>query len=457
MARRVSIRPTNPDVRAGDFVELELTIETDEPFHADGIRITVAIWEGWKIGSGKTAIGDERRVLDDTLHVPAPDPIPAGRSSFRRSIIIPADCPPTHDTTPSFCFARVQGFVDRDWRGPLGSTWWLDIRRPTTDEIVREPAVGRSQLGDLEVSLASTRLARGEPVIGWLNAKTPHRGDLAVEVGLDALTIVGSRAEPERYPWRRRSFVIPAALVDRAVPFELLLPATMPPTFSAGTQVRTWSLVVRAPGGLLGEGPRVEIPLEVVDPIHAPPQLAADAPALGQEPLAATFAAFAAARAWQQPAQPLALREYGLMRPWATQGDGVVELELGCVYIDGEGLALVSRARFPSLGVGLDVERSSWLRELLTSDLEAGVPAWDRSHHVKATNPAGAAAHLRRVVPALVSATSLGTLVHWSDTMIAFLRPIEWLAPDELEKVAAELTLVARAHAADGGPAGPYR
>ena len=454
---RVTIRPTNPDVRAGDVVELELAIDTDEPVHADGIRITVAIWEGWRIGSGKTARGEERRVLDEEFRVPTPDPIPAGHTTLRRSVTIPADCPPTHDTTPAFCFARVQGFVDHGWRCPTGSTWWLDIRRPTHEVIVRQPAVHRSPLGDLEVSIASTRLARGEPVIGWVNAKTPHRSDLPVEVGLDATTTLVSRAKPERYPWRRRTFVIPAGLVDHAMPFELLLPATMPPTFSAGTQQRAWSLVCRAPGGLLGRGPRVEIPLEVVDPAVAPPQIAADAPALGSEPLAATFAAFAAARQWQQPAQPLALREYGLMRPWVTRVDGSVELEIGCVYVDGEGFALASRARFPALGLGLSVERSSWIRELLTSDVEAGVPAWDRTHHVEATNPAGAAAHLRRVVPVLVAATSLGALVHWSDTTIEFLRPIEWVEADELAKVASELTLVARTNGPEGGPVAPYR
>ncbi len=443
-------------VCAGESLAITLVIEAPSAIDFERLEIELRGNEEWAVGSGNSRIAHAACFFDQTVTVHERGTLPAGRHEFHASFTLPSNSPPTHDTTPALVWLRGRGRMIRAFpSSDLACTSWFDLRRTTRGPIERIPTVVR--IDELAVSVASRRLAIGESIVGWISTAIPHTKPLEVVVQLLASTdLLGPQnAGAPRFPWRRMTVFVPA--VDQPVPFELALPTAMPPTFTSLTHARDWVLVVRTPGRLWRAGHSVQVFLEIFDVVGTQAPAPVVAPEIGRRRISAVFAEFARARDWQVHELLEHDDQLGILRPAVGRIDGQLVFELACAY-GPDGMLVTARAEYPSLALGLVVEPSSPLRELLTHDIDADHPAWDRTHHVEATEPAAAAALLHAVVPELVAATSLGELLRWTDTAIVFTRAAAWLEADELARMATALDSVAHAITATlATPPQPYR
>ncbi|MEO8703017.1 MAG: hypothetical protein ABI867_23425 [Kofleriaceae bacterium] len=427
----VALALVAPDTAiAGTAIVIEVAVTvTDEPAVVERVSLRVRGTEGVSSPGSRHHFVNDDRVLHEG------GTLPVGTHAFVATIAIPATSPPSHDTTPAFAFLRASASVVRPFpAAELIRTHWVELHRKTRGHVVRQPALVRTRGGELEVSLATKRLAIGETVVGWI--ATPPRPQ-----AIDATVQLVARTEPGPvdFGWRRVAVTLPVG--ELAVPFELALPAGMPPTFDSKTHDRTWHLEVRTHARLRRRGIRLELPLEIVDPSEAGPA-ARTAPEPGTHRIQPVFAAFAEAHGWTLVDRSSSDEPDGsLLRPIATRDLGQRTYELAFAFA-ASGTLAVARARYPGLGLALDVEPSTPLRELFTRDLEADHAAWDRNHHVEARFAEQTEPFLRAVVPAIASATTLGSIARWTDDEIVFTRPARGIEVDDLVRMAGELAHV---------------
>jgi hypothetical protein len=109
---------------------------------------------------------------------------------------------------------------------------------------------------------------------------------------------------------------------------------------------------------------------------------------------------------------------------------------------------LASRITYPALGLQLDVEPSSPLREAFRRDIEADSRDWDRHHHVTARFAEQTVPFLHGVVPAIGSATEVGALRTWDDRVLVFAREAAMIDDALVDAVARQLEAIAHALAA---------
>jgi hypothetical protein len=257
------------------------------------------------------------------------------------------------------------------------------------------------------------------------------------------LTLFGQKPRERSGDAIRHTVTVPAGRAGTSVRFRISLPSLVP-SFTTVTHQLEWWLVARV-GSLFGTKVDAAMPLEILDGTAASwmPTLVAP-PRLGDERIAAAFARAAARGGWHGV-------ELG-----AGDGDregelaiakqvAIGELSLAYAYRGEAGTFTIARIDHAPLGLGLSVEPSSALRELLSRDVEIDLAAWDRVHHVDARSSAQAVPFLQAVVPALMRADKLGALVRWSDTTLVCERPIRAIDADELVTMMAELEQLADA------------
>jgi hypothetical protein len=167
------------------------------------------------------------------------------------------------------------------------------------------------------------------------------------------------------------------------------------------------------------------------------------APRLGDEQVAALFAAFAARTGWRV-GEPGGDDDEGGKLAIETAIE-TAELRISYAYLGEAGTFLVGRIANPSLGLGLAVTPSSSLRHVFFKDVEVDITAWDRAHHVVARSASQAIPVLQAIVPALMRAQRLGTLARWSDDELVFEVPSSMIDESVLAGMAADLTAVALA------------
>ena len=361
---------------------------------------------------------------------------------------LPPGTPPSHDMAPAYARMRFRVHISIPWRIDVRRRYDFAVRLPPPPVVERVPLAFRSTpvtaapgTPRIEVGLASTRLIAGETLVGSLAVF--HLGDRSereVELTLvPTLTLKRGRARTRRGPTIGTTVTLPAGSAGTSIPFQLALPATMLPTFDTVTHALRWQLVARA-GSFFGGTVEAAIPLEIVDASAAAttPRLVA-APRLADEQVASLFAAFAAGHGWHA-AVPDADEDAHLAGQVAVErrvGDSV--LRLAYAYRGAHGTFLVAHLDHPHLGLGLSVTPGSSLRHLFFRDLEIDIAAWDRAHVVVARTAAQTTPVLRAIVPALVRAERLGSLVRWTDDDLVFERAVSAVEPPELAAMGALL------------------
>jgi hypothetical protein len=283
----------------------------------------------------------------------------------------------------------------------------------------------------------------GSVAVFHLDDRKPR--ELSISL-VPVLTLQGrGRTRERRGTTIDSTLVLPAGSAGSNVPFQLELPASLTPSFQTVTHGLAWWLVASS-GGIFTAKVSVSLGLEILDASAAATTTRlTTAPQLGDERVAAMFAAFAAATGWRASvhddrSDPRLAGQVAVER---EAGDS--ELYLAYAYRGEEGTFAVSRIAHPALGLDLVVTPSSALRHVFFKDVEVDVESWDRAHHVTARFADQAIPPLRAVVPALMRAAHLGTLMRWDDDGLVFERPFAAIDEHELGRMADELAAVASA------------
>lgn len=430
---------------AGGTHQVGFEITLEEQLRVDYIEARLVGRQGWEVGSGKSRVA--HRVTYPTLvsRFMGQGTLPAGATRFAMTVQLPRDLPPSHEISPAWARIDLHLRIAIPWWFDHKFRWTMPLHVPPPPVVQRTPLATRSTPADsdkprIEVSLPSTRLIVGEYVEGavavfHLDDKKPRE----VELQLVPHFVLLGRGTRERtgsaFGW---TVTLPPGSAGQAVPFQIAIPRTIPPSFQSASHFLRWTLTARS-GSFFGSKVALAIPLEIVDASAATTTARLSTPPrLADERVGAVFARFAGASGYQ--GHRLGNDDPDDARVAIERECGNSTLRLTYAYRD-DGTFLVARVATPSLGLGLSVTPSSSLRHVFWKDIEVDITAWDREHHVTARYPEQAIPVLKAIVPALVKLAGLGTLAQWTDDALVFERALPTV--EEADLASADAALVA--------------
>lgn len=387
------------------------------------------------------------RMLDATV-------LPEGPSRHTLELDLPATTSPTYEVLNARSTLELHVRIGRArWRPDNRAMSLLVVHPMPLARVTRVPAVYRTDDPKVQIglSLASTRILVGEPVLGALALY--HVDDSAprqiwIELA-PMLKLLPRGAElPLSVPSLVGSIWMPRGGAGASIPFQLPPPALMPASFRAGKQELWWRLRISSAVSMMYTV-EIAVPIEVVHPgPGASVERLGPPPRLPDERAAAVLARFGTQHGWTPSYDP------------RTGSLSVVrgELRMTSEPRGAEGTYLVARIESPSLGLGLEVVPSSTVRDVFVRDLVLGVGDWDKAHRVLARSADQAVAPLGPVARVMAACARPGNLVRWTDRELELEWKIESLEVGMLVEVAQELEQIAaavtEARAAVGPPAG---
>ncbi len=442
---------------AGKKARITVEITADKVTKTDGIYARLFGEQGWVVGGGKHRVSSKIRWPETIeFELSGPTTLAAGVTTpFIIDVALPPGMAPSHDIDPAFARTELRIHVSIPWRIDGRYRFLLPVSVPPPDTVVRTPYAVRSNQASsaadkprIELSLGSMRLIAGETLVG--TCAVYHMDDSKareVELSLVPMLKLNSNMrdrERRGYPLTTK-LMLPVGSSGSGVPFRLSLPRTMAPTFSSVTHDLEWWLVART-GSFFGGRVDLSVPLEILDASAAATTAKlTEAPRLGDERIATLFASFAAKYGWKggDPAADVDDPPAGQFSIERECGDSLIRIAYD--YRGEDGTYLVARVEHPTLGLALSVSPSSTMRHVFWKDVEVDISAWDRAHHVVARSGAQAVPFLREVVPALVTARWLGSMLRWSDTEMVWQVPASTLGINDLATMDADLSRIAAA------------
>lgn len=255
--------------RIGGHVDgvLEVDVPEDIP-RTEGLEVqyTVRSWAGF--GSGKNRSVQEERLFTAPFVFEIPEVLPAGTHRYALPITLPPGLPPAYAGDDCAVEHRVSARLDVDWAIDPKFSISLQALPPPIHGAHRQPLITRSSPGlheriVIEISLASTVIAAGEPVIGEIALRGGHEARFDfIEVALCNIAVLRGGTV------RRRSDVgaarIPAAALrgGEATRF-VVQPRAAFPAFKSWLIDNECMLVVRVDIPFASD-PEFAIPLHVL-------------------------------------------------------------------------------------------------------------------------------------------------------------------------------------------------
>ncbi len=440
----------------GRMARITVEVTAKKTTQTDGIHARLFGEQGWTVGGGNQTVSSKVKwpdVIDFELS--GPTSLAAGVTTpFIIDVMLPPGMAPSHDIDPAFARTELRIHVSIPWRLDGRYRFLLPVSVAPPARVERTPYAVRSNQSSsaadkprIELSLASTRLIAGETLVG--TCAVYHMDDSKereVELSLVPMLKLNSRMrdrERRGYPMTSK-LMLPAGSSGSGVPFRLALPRSMTPNFTSVTHDLEWWLVART-GSFFGGRVDLSVPLEIVDAsAAASTEKLTEAPRLGDERIATLFAAFAAKYGWKggdpDDVDDPPSGQFSIER---EVGNSLVRISYD--YRGKEGTFLIARVEHRSLGLALNVSPSSTMRHVFWKDIEVDIGAWDREHHVVARFADQAVPFLRQVVPVLMKAQWLGTMLRWSDTEMVWEMPMATLGINDLATMDADLSRIAAA------------
>ena len=439
---------------SGRKARITVEITASKALRTDGIYARLYGEQGWVVGGGKQTVSSKVKwpeIIEFELS--GPTTLAAGvMTPFIIELTLPPGMAASHDIDPAFARTELRVHISIPWRLDGRYQFHLPVSVPPPDRVERTPYAVRSNQSSsaadkprIELSLASTRLIVGETLVG--TCAVYHMDDSKVrevELSLVPMLKLNSRMrDRERRGYALTTkLMLPVGSSGSGVPFRLALPRTMPPNFRSVTHELEWWLVART-GSFFGGRVDLSVPLEIVDASAAATTAKlTEAPRLGDERIATLFASFAAKYGWKggdpDDAEDPPAGQFSIER---EVGNSL--LRIAYDYRGEEGTFLIARVEHRSLGLGLTVSPSSTMRHVFWKDIEVDIGAWDRAHHVVARSGDQTVPFLRQVVPVLMKAQWLGTMLRWSDTEMVWQNPMATLGMNDLATMDADLSRIA--------------
>ncbi len=413
LKRRPRISLHAPSVLfAGSTFEVEVVLDAPKRIDVDFVQLELHGRIAGMSSRSRTAVivGQRARLLEGAT-------LPRGRWSGRARFSLPADAPPTHPGRVATVGYALDTHVSIPWWPDAREVFVLPVRAAPEHAVAGEPRVyvssttaAAARQPYLELSLASDVVRMGEPIDGAaalfnFPGGAPHELELEL-VATERWGIASS--ELARYGLRVPAPKEALSVEGAPIHFSLRVPrdASFASFTSHGLDV-AWKLVARAHARAWRASPEVPAPIRVLPPAEAgAPSTRGTAPLVGNARIGALWGALA--------------NDVGLV---LVDGElsGVME---GGVRVSiardvrADGVRLVSRVTYPSLGLGLFVEEAgvlsaiSWTERTFVSD------AWSSRHRVRAREPAQVEALLAAVAAAAGRETNL-TMTDTELTLVA--------------------------------------
>jgi len=444
--------PSAPDVEifapnvlfVGHRASLEIVVTAKKPTNVDFIEARMTGSQGWRLSNGKTSIIARASIPDLVAVLMDKGVLEPGTKRFSTTFELPDAMSPSHEIEPAWARFDLRVHVSIPWWPDGRYRFRLPVRLPAPTEVTRKPfamrSTGAAAPADkprLEVSLASTRLIAGEVVIGscavfHIDDSRPRDVDFDLVPSFKLLRY--GRIRERRGDALRFTLTIPQGGAGTSVPFRFQLPATIVPSFSTITHQLEWWFVART-GSFFGGKQELAIPLEIVDASAAATTARLETtPRLSDARVEASFAAFAQQHGWRASKDDDDETQLVIER----EHRGAL-LRIGYDYRGKDGTFLIARVVHP-LGLGLSVAPVSSWRELLSTDIEIDLEAWDRSHHVTARSMTQAVPFLKWIVPLVMKAMRpLGPLARWTDDEIVFEHAVTTVDERDLVRTSSGL------------------
>jgi hypothetical protein len=446
------VLPKRPDIAvrlpakiyAGDRVPIEIEIDASRDVKLEFLDARLTLVEGWYYNQ---TVEKRERILGHWRFMEA-GVLPEGTRRFTHHCALPDDLAPSHEMSSAYVRLRFDIHASIPWwpDGHHGFLLPLHVRpRPAAQRVpvlVREPFSPRADDVRVELSLASSIVAAGEALTG--SCALFHADTEEVEVAIEPRLQLFSRGQI--FEHRGGGFATTLALPGNGttVPFSVRLPADITPSFVSTTHQLDWVMQVTV-GSFWRKKRQLEIPLVILD-AHAiddlPPQTFV--PQVADARVVAMFE-----RVAQRVGVELvtALDDSGtLERPALVQARGDVTLHVGFTNrpkvaesTQRPGSFVVGRIRYPRLGLQLRVHASSFMRELVATDIEVDDKGWDSSHRVAGRDPA----QIRAFLQPLVRMNQLRQVTRWDDQELVVERSAAALTEEQLAALFTELEAAA--------------
>src|SRR5436853_7326357 len=269
---------TWPDeIYAGEEVELEVGITVHGDTSIGGIVVSIECAEGWAITSGSNRGGpnSRREWPAPPLRIAEGGVLIRGTSIFPFRFTMPRDLPPTHQIDAAYSSVEVWVRVERPWWFDARERFAVPVRLPQRTVVVTpSPATAAGRSGSaadsprIELAVASSRMLVGDTLVGSCAVfHVPDDRPREIEVSLAAAVPLYSEGKVlfnRSRTVRTMAVTVPAGSAGTAVPFELPIPRSLPPSFVSITHAVAWS-VVAASEALFSHKMEAELALELFD------------------------------------------------------------------------------------------------------------------------------------------------------------------------------------------------
>jgi hypothetical protein len=442
--------------------EAVLVVTTAEDIPCSGIDLRLLGRRGWSVSQGKSSVSNRETSPDATFMLwRGGGTLARGTHRFPVRLQIPGDVVPSHALGPASADLSLIVVVDIPWKIDPRARFFLHATLPPPTAAPRTPiAVQSRDVGAraprVELALPSSVLLPGEPIeatVAFFNLDD----DEPVPVRLSAIATVDlhgrGRRDREVVAWTSDA-ALPAGSAGVGTPLAFRLPSDLPVSFRGSTHSVSWQLEAAVGGGLLRPWRRVRAPIVIIDDAAARTVAPlAGAPLLGDARTHALFEVAAQAR----PAWTVVAPEAGEADEAAAATLEVDGVTARLAYLESKATGGVLRTtlRHADLGLGLAVTPGSTTRHLFWRDVEIGVPAWDRAHHVRARDGEQVRDYLRRLAPALAAVP--GALVRWDDHGATIDEPCVGVSTPRLEAAMQQVEALAARLAHELGQLPPPR
>ncbi|MEO8702004.1 MAG: hypothetical protein ABI867_18305 [Kofleriaceae bacterium] len=407
----------------GQVHPIEVWITTDVETKVEGITGTLVGTQGWSLKRGKGYVGRSRTFLSFETALAGAGTLAVGSTRYATTLMLPADSPPSHRHEPAWVSYELKIQIALPWQVDVRHRIPLRASVAAVAKVSRTPITLRSQAASaaidaprIELSLASTGLVVGESVTG--SVAVFHLSDgkprtVALQVR-PRLRLKGAEGGIYDSTGTQIELVIPVGGAGSMLPFLFHLQDSMTPAFDAVTHGLDWYFFASTGSSVAGKI-SAGVELQISGSSIGAARLTL-APPVGDARIAAMFERFAAS-GWRRVTDDHAAVELVIEREVDD-----IRLRLLYDYRNEEGIFVSSKLAYDSLGLGLEVTPSSFLRAVISSDIEVEHADWDRAHHVHARSAAQTLPLLRAIVPALLRVAALGTLTRWDDHGLTFER-----------------------------------